>query len=525
MKPSSFHSAASNLAEEATAALPAQAAAFTDPAQAYDPAFIELAAAAHDDLLFSLKQTLRQLKGFQVREFERRIKAARLKFHASPNGATRVNGHAANGWRELLIKNEKGSTKPLLANAITALRLAPEWSGVLSYNELSCRIIKLKQPPFTPSTTGNWTDEDDILTAEWLQRNHIEVGINAAAAAAQAIAHERTFHPVRDYLTTLKWDGEPRISRWLTTYLGVEWSEYSSQVGSKWLISAVARIMRPGCQVDTCLVLEGEQGIRKSSALRLLAGDDWFTDQISDLSNKDSSQDLNGKWIVEFSDLGQMSRAEAGVLKAFLSRRIDHYRQSYGRRTQDFPRQCIFAASTNKDNWAGDETGARRFWPIRCGAIDIAALAHDRDQLWAEALSLFSDGANWWLEDSAVITAATEEQSARFETDAWDHKVWNWILEQEKNYDIDEEARYRFRDPPTQIPYSVSHEDILEKCLSLKPERWGGSEKYRISKILTFHGFQRWSVPYVDQNGYVALDDDRKRKFAKRYRRKPVKGT
>jgi predicted P-loop ATPase len=219
-----------------------------------------------------------------------------------------------------------------------------------------------------------------------------------------------------------------------------------------------------------------------------------------------------------------MSRAEAGVLKAFLSRRVDHYRQSYGRRTADFPRQCVFAASTNKDNWAGDETGGRRFWPVRCGEIDIAALARDRDQLLAEALAEYSDGRHWWLEDEAVIKTAAEEQADRFETDPWDNKVMEWILADEKDKNAKEEywSEIRLR---TIIPYSVSHEEILDKCLSLKPDRWGGSEKYRLSKILTFHGFQRWKMPITDQNGNVIEDEDGERKFFKRYRRKPVKGT
>ncbi len=524
MKPS-FHSAADDFVNGLADQLPLEAAAFTSAAQAYAQDFVERCATLPDDSreYFNVKEALRKLKGFRLREFQT-LRSGEIKRMMGGGGKT--NGHATSdggSWREILLRNKEGKIKPLLANSITCLRIAAEWQGVLGFNELSGRLVKLLPPPFA-SPAGDWSDEDDILTAEWLQRQGIEVGVTSAASSAQCVGHEKPFHPIREYLAGLRWDGEKRISRWLTTYLGVEWSEYTAAVGAKWLISAIARVMKPGCQVDTCLVLEGEQGIRKSSALRILAGDDWFTDQLSDLSNKDSSQDLNGKWIVEFSDLGQMSRAEAGVLKAFLSRRVDHYRQSYGRRTSDFPRQCCFAATTNKDNWAADETGGRRFWPVRCGEIDIAALARDRDQILAEALAEYNDDRHWWLEEESVVLSAAEEQASRFETDVWDGKVWDWILADEKDKNAKEEywAETRLR---TVIPYSVSHEEILDKCLGLKPERWGGSEKYRISKILTFHGFQRWPMPIADQNGNVIENDDGTRKFVKRYRRKPVKGT
>ena len=487
--------------------------------RAYDLLFIQKCAAIDSRDLFNVTEALRANKNFRINHFKSLVKE---ELNGSFKPHAKTNGHAPGGWTELLLRTEKGKIKPILANAITALRLAPEWHGVLAFNELSCRLVKLSPPPYDKATSGDWTDEDDILTAEWLQRRSIESGVQTAAHAAQAVSHEAPFHPIRQYLSSLQWDGEKRIQRWLTTYLGVQFSDYACSVGAKWLISAVARVMSPGSQVDTCLVLEGEQGIRKSSSLRVLAGDDWFTDQLSDLANKDSSQDLNGKWIVEFSDLGQMSRSEEGVLKAFISRRIDHYRQSYGRRTQDFPRQCIFAATTNKDNWAKDETGARRFWPIRCGAIDLESLRRDRDQLWAEAFSMFQKKATWWLDDDAVIKAAKEEQAERFEADIWDEKVWNWVLNDEDEKIKKEEimADYKRRPP---IYYSVSLDEILDQCLGLKPERWGQSEKYRLAKILTFHGFERWPMPTTNSSGDVILNEDGSRKFTRRYRRKPLK--
>jgi hypothetical protein len=519
VKPS-FHSAARELVDNLASLLPAEAASFTSASQAYEQAFVERCAVLPDDSreYFDVKEALRKLKGFRLRDFQT-LRSAEIK-RVLGSGGGKTNGHAAGiAWREMLLLNKQGAIKPLLANAITCLRLAPEWQGAIGFNELSGRLVKLSLPPFK-TCLGDWTDEDDILTAEWLQHQGIEVGVTSAASAAQCVGHEKPFHPIRQYLSSLRWDGEKRLSRWLTTYLGVEWSEYTAAVGSKWLISAIARVQHPGCQVDTCLVLEGEQGIRKSSALRILAGDEWFTDQLSDLSNKDSSQDLNGKWIVEFSDLGQMSRAEAGVLKAFLSRRVDHYRQSYGRRTADFPRQCVFAASTNKDNWAGDETGGRRFWPVRCGEIDITALARDRDQLLAEALAEYSDGRHWWLEDEAVIKTAAKEQAERFETDPWDEKVIKWVEEQEAAFEVEEAATAALWHRPA-FPYSVSTDAILAGPLGKPVGIWTGFEKTRVARILTFHGFTKFKKYFAYADG-IPVKDEKTGEYIteRRYRRK-----
>ena len=525
MKPS-FHSAAHDFVNGLADQLPLEAAAFTSSAQAYAQDFVERCATLPDDSreYFNVKEALRKLKGFRLREFQT-LRGGEIK--RMMGGGGRTNGHATGdggSWREILLRNKEGKIKPLLANSITCLRFAAEWQGVLGFNELSGRLVKLLPPPFA-SPAGDWSDEDDILTAEWLQRQGIEVGVTSAASSAQCVGHEKPFHPIREYLAGLRWDGEKRISRWLTTYLGVEWSEYTSAVGAKWLISAIARVMKPGCQVDTCLVLEGEQGIRKSSALRILAGDDWFTDQLSDLSNKDSSQDLNGKWIVEFSDLGQMSRAEAGVLKAFLSRRVDHYRQSYGRRTSDFPRQCCFAATTNKDNWAADETGGRRFWPVRCGEIDIAALARDRDQILAEALAEYNEDRHWWLEEESVVQTAAAEQAERFETDPWDEKVMVWVEEQEQAFNEEETASAALWHRPP-FPYSVSTDAILSGPLGKPVGIWTTFEKIRVSRILTFHGFMKFKKYICTLDG-IPIKDDKTQEYKteRRYRRKPVRDT
>jgi hypothetical protein len=335
-------------------------------------------------------------------------------------------------WQDELLRSKVSSDKnensilPVLANAITALRLAPEWQGVLAYDEFRCNVVARKPTPWGAFPKNGWTDQEDRLTAEWLQRQRIFVSVEVASQAVQTVAAQRSVHPVRDYLNSLKWDGAPRLDRWLSTYLGVEESNYSYAVGARWMLSAVARIYRPGAKADCCLILEGPQGIKKSTALRALAGE-YFTDELADLGSKDAALQIRGVWIVEISELDSMVRSEIASIKAFMSRATDRFRPPFGKRVVECPRQCVFAGTVNHTEYLRDETGARRFWPVLCGSIDIDTLARDRDQLWAEAKHRYSSGEKWWLDTSALIEIAAGEQAARYQGDPWEEVVGPWL--------------------------------------------------------------------------------------------------
>ena len=299
-----------------------------------------------------------------------------------------------------LIRSESGAARPLVGNAIAMLRGSPEWQGVLGFNEFTQRPQLLKPAPGFPATQypRDWTDNDDTLTACWLQSHGVLVNSRVAAEAVQTTACENPFHPIRDYLSGLVWDGIERADLWLVAYFEAPETEFIKATSARWLISAVARIFQPGCQADYTLLLEGAQGIRKSAGLRALVGDAWFADHLSPLGSKDAFCELSGKWIIELSELSAMRRSEIETVKSFLTARIDHYRAPYAKRAQDVPRQCVFCASTNEQNPLVDASGNRRFWPVRCGAISVEALASVRDQLWAEAVTKYRQGAIWWLE-------------------------------------------------------------------------------------------------------------------------------
>lgn len=381
-------------------------------------------------------------------------------------------------WRGNLLVNREREPRSVLANGILALRTAPEWKGVLWHDEFAATTVARNPPPW--HTEGckwqgsEWSDRDDLLVTNWLQHQGILVPASVAGQAVEVVARDRLFHPVREYLDALVWDGAPRIEAWLSTYLGAEGNPYTRAVGPRWLISAVARIYRPGAKVDCALILEGPQGIKKSSALQIM-GQPWFTDRLSDLSSKDAAMETRSVWIIEIAELDTMSRAEVGTIKAFISRTTDRFRPPYGKRLVDLPRQCVFAGSINPEGgYLKDATGGRRFWPVACDAIDIAAIERDRDQLWAEACVRFRAGDPWWLDNDNLESLAAEQQADRYQGDAWDGPI------------------RRYLEHITEQNEGVTVAEILQKALGMERARWTQADQNRVVRTLTSMGFRQY---------------------------------
>jgi predicted P-loop ATPase len=347
-----------------------------------------------------------------------------------------------------------------------------------------------KDPPFQRLDGKNWTDNDDSLTSLWLQHRRVRVNSRLAAEAVQVIARENRFHPVRDYLRSIQWDQQPRLHELLPKYFGAESTEWTRAIGERWLISAVARIERPGCQVDHVLLIQGPQGRLKSTALRTLAGDDHFSDHISDLGSKDSRVDLHGKWILEMAELDKVRRGQLERVKAFLTARIDNFRLPYGRISEAVPRSCVFAATVNDETPLTDETGGRRFWPVGCGTIDIEALERDRDQLWAEAYQRYYDGAVWWLDSAELNTLAAEEQDKRYEPGVWDDIILEWIEEPRQGYETD--GANLPLTPFDSKPRRVTVTDILIHGIRKPLDRLTQNDRMQVVRCLVHAGWKRW---------------------------------
>ena len=282
-------------------------------------------------------------------------------------------------------------------------------------------------------------------------------------------AHERSFHPLRQYLSELEWDGKPRLDTWLSSYFGATSTPYVRGIGVLFMISMVARVFDPGCKSDYMLVLEGPQGSRKSTACSILGGA-WFSDALPDItSGKDVQQHLPGKWLIEISEMSALSRAENAALKAFLTRTVERYRPSYGRIEVIQPRQCVFIGTTNKETYLKDETGGRRFWPVKINSIDTDALTADRDQLFAEAVHAYREGKHWWPDSELEKLHILPEQEARFEEDAWAEDIGNFVERQT----------------------SVTVGQIAKDALFISTAKIGTADQRRISIILERLGWVR----------------------------------
>jgi len=414
-----------------------------------------------------------------------------------PSGTTPPPGAKTDGYAKLkYIVSGKGGIRPLLANAELALRKA--WSGVLAFNEFSHCVTTLKEPPrlrtapevpWMGSKPGEpWSDHDDRLTACWLQRNGIFVGDELAGKAVMTVAQQMRFHPVRQFLDGLKWDGTVRLDDWPSTYLGVESTPYTKAVGARWMIATIARIYRPGCKADCCVILEGPQGALKSTALRTLFTP-WFTDEIAELGTKDAAMQTRGVWVVELAELDAMTGAEVAKVKSFMSRNSDRFRPPYGRQLIDSPRQCVFAGTVNLSAYLKDETGGRRFWPVRCGKLRIDELDRDRNQLLAEAVVRFRQGSTWWLDSMELNELAAKEQGDRYEGDPWDEIVRAWIQRPTILPNLTQFAETLHL---ASTPDSVTVSEILSHAIGKRPELWMQADKNRIARILRSLGYERY---------------------------------
>lgn len=315
------------------------------------------------------------------------------------------------GVSALLARTKQGGVRQTISNVVTVLEADPRWLGRIWLD--AYRLV----PMFNDGERDRLLrDEDVIELVVWLDRVY-RLGISTARAqeAVVLVARRNERDGLMDYLSALEWDGTERLVLAGTRGLGAD-NEVYGKLLRRWMIGAVARVFRPGCKFDNVLVLQGPQGAKKSTALRVLAGDEWFNDSMIPIGSADTLLMLSSAWIHEVAELDSIRRRDATTVKAFLSAVVDKGRTAYARNVRSVPRRCAMAATTNEDDFLRDPTGNRRFWVVPCGTVDLDWFRAERNQLWAEAVHLFKGGERWWLEAweewnvEATLNAPFEEE-------------------------------------------------------------------------------------------------------------------
>lgn len=351
-------------------------------------------------------------------------------------------------WMSKLIINDNGTLKSTSDNFLLIISNDPNLKGKMGYNEFSNRICVLGQLPWRKKGDfSDWCDSDDSSLRIYISRVwRISSKQNCDDALNETIKRN-SYHPVRDYLNGLKWDGIKRVDTVLVDYMGAEDTEYTRIVTRKWMCGAVARILHPGIKFDYMLVLTGKQGLYKSTFLATLAKNKWFTDSIQDVEGNQAIEKLMNSWIVEFGELQAFSKSESNAIKRFITSQEDRTRLAYARRSTYLKRQCVFAGTTNKNEFLKDETGNRRFWPIEVkeeGRVKdvIKDLPNEIDQIWAEAIHL-------WKDEKETLYLTKEQEELAF-------------YEQEEHREISEKEGI-----------------ILEYLDKLLPEGWDDMDIYK----------------------------------------------
>lgn len=296
--------------------------------------------------------------------------------------------------------------------------------GVIAFNSFTNDVVKLRDAPWG-SPAGLWKEEDELHMGEWLVRRHglASCSRGTLEEAVRMVAARHSYHPVRAYLEGLTWDGVPRLATWLRRCCLAEpaegWNDadplqqYLARVGTWFLQGMASRAMQPGVKFDYMLILEGGQGMGKSTLLKTLAGD-WFADTGLNLGDKDSYQQLQGRWLYEFAELDAFGKADTTKIKSFVASPSDYFRASFDRRARDYPRQVVFGGTTNEERYLTDSTGNRRMWPMRVTRqIDLDWLRENRDQLFAEAMDRYRKGRRMFPQPAEELKLFVPQQRAR----------------------------------------------------------------------------------------------------------------
>lgn len=351
---------------------------------------------------------------------------------------------------------------------------ANELHGLLRYNIFSSRIEFTRKAPWDNQEIY-WTDADTIGCMFYFSnKKHFHVAKDMVLLAAQVVADKNRYHPVQEYLKGIKWDGKPRVDEMLRDYAGAPNTALIREFSKNTMIALVARAMKPGCQHDHMLVLEGPQGTGKTSFCRILGGE-WFADIKLNPENKDTAQLMHGKWVIEASEMAFISEKKVEAIKSFITLTHDYIRLPYHRIPMDLARGSGFIGTVNPNKsgkYLTDPTGNRRFWPVMTSKFKLDDLERDRDQLFAEAYARFKDGEKWWITDKELIRLAEHAQNARVEDDAWEEVLSDFFD--------------RAKDT---IPEIMSTQFIAYAALQLTEKELNKGTKHRLIEALNKIGY------------------------------------
>lgn len=368
-----------------------------------------------------------------------------------------------------IVKSSNGQPIVNIDNCIRVFQTSEEYTNRFWYDTFHQKIF---------------TDYDgkahELADVDWLRvsaRFQREKSLNrfndeTIRKAITIYAHERQISEPKEWMESLKWDGNCRIDGFFALCMGCEDTNYSRAVSSNWWISMVARIFSPGCKVDNMVILEGCQGNFKTTAFDIIGGA-WYAESHESVISKDFYQILQGKLIIEIAEMDTFTKAEATTVKKIVTCRVDRYRESYGRLASDHPRQCVFVGTTNEDHYLRDTTGARRFWPIKAGRINLALIRQEREQLYAEAVHRYKNGQSWWEMPEETVAV----QESRRQHDEWESVVWDYIKDHQ---------------------HGVTLREVAEKAICMETSRIDVMAQRRLSKIMKLF---RWSFDVVPQEG------------------------
>ena len=413
----------------------------------------------------------------------------------APNALTDVE------WMKTstLKYDDNGRVKPTLDNMLKILVHDQALSGRIAFDRFASRYVAKGALPWnmTPGTRL-WTDADDAGLRWYLENKYEVTGRDKVQDAMIMNAEQNGFNEVLDYLNSLKWDGVPRLDTLFIDYLGAEDNVYTRAVARKSFTAAVARAFEPGCKYDTMPILIGRQGAGKSTLIRTM-GKKWYADGLSTFEGKEAAENIQGKWIIEAGEMAGYTRAEENASKQFLSRQVDVFRQAYGRRTQEFPRRCVFFGSSNQYEFLKDITGNRRFWPIDIEAQKptknvYVNLPGEVDQIWAEAVVRYKNGESLIIEDNeAALKIAETAREAHMESNSKQGLINEFLLQKvPKNWNtMSRSARRTYltmgsHTPDEDLEYRdrICAVEVWYECFGQDPARMKKVDTREINQIL-----------------------------------------